>query len=82
MKKKIGKVVHFYPKISVAAVELSGILKVGDKILVEGHGNDFKQTVDSMQIENKSIGKAGKGQVIGLKVKQPVKEKDMVYTEG
>ena len=79
MKKLIGKVKHFYPKISVVAVELTGGLKVGDKICIEGHGNEVEQAVDSMQIENKAIKVAKKGDVIGLKVSADVKEQDLVY---
>lgn len=34
-KKLIGMVSHFYPKISVAVVDLTDALKVGDKISIE-----------------------------------------------
>ncbi|MEM4221915.1 MAG: translation elongation factor-like protein [archaeon] len=77
-KKLIGKVTHFFPKISVAVVELSGDLKQGDKILFEG-STSFEQVVDSMQIEHKNVSEAKAGQSIGLKVNQKVKEKDLVY---
>ncbi|MEM3411944.1 MAG: translation elongation factor-like protein [archaeon] len=77
-KKLIGKVTHFFPKISVAVVELSGDLKQGDKIAFEG-STSFEQVVDSMQIERKNVVEAKAGQSIGLKVNQKVKEKDLVY---
>ena len=35
-KKLVGKVVKFFGKIDVAAIELSGPMKVGDAISVEG----------------------------------------------
>ena len=76
--KRIGKITHFFPKISVAVIELEGVLKVGDKILIEGHGNTFEQAVDSMQIDRVDVKSAKKGQAIGLKVLQPVKEGDIV----
>ncbi len=76
---EIGYVRHFFSKISVAAVELTLPLSVGDRILVKGPSTDFEQTVESMQIEGKSIPRAEGGQSIGLKVVQPVKEKDVVY---
>ena len=78
-KKQIGKVIHFYPKISVAVVELTAGLKKGDKISIEGHENVVEQVVGSMQVEHKDIEKAKKGDAIGMKTAQPVKEKDVVY---
>lgn len=78
-KQEIGKITHFFPKISVAVVELKKALEVGDKISIEGHENVVEQIVDSMQVEHKSIEKAKKGQSIGMKTAQPVKEGDVVY---
>ena len=78
-KKEIGKIIHFYPKISVAVIELTAGLKKGDKISIEGHENVVEQTVDSMQIEHKDIEKAKKGDAIGMKTAEQVKEKDVVY---
>ena len=78
-KQEIGKIAHFYPKISVAIVELTAGLKVGDKISIEGHDNVVEQKVDSMQVEHKPIEKAKKGDTVGLKTSGPVKEKDTVY---
>ena len=72
--KKVGKVTHFYDNIGVAIVELSATLKVGDKIKFEGHGADFEQDVESLQIEHKPVEKASKGEVVGLKTEQAVKE--------
>ena len=76
---EIGHVAHFFSKISVAVIELMLPLSVGDHILVKGPSTDFEQTVESMQIEGKSIPRAEGGQSIGLKVVQPAKEKDVVY---
>ncbi len=78
-KQEIGKVAHFYSKISVAIVELTAGLKVGDKISIEGHDKVVEQTVDSMQVEHDSIEEAKKGDAIGLKTAEPVKENDKVY---
>lgn len=75
-KLKVGKVTHFYDKIGVAVVELTGALGVGDAIEFEKAG--FSQTVSSMQIEHEQIKTAKKGQVIGLQVDQPVKSGDTV----
>lgn len=72
--KKVGKVTHYYDNIGVAIVEVLASLKVGDKIKFEGHGADFEQEVASLQIDHKSVDKASKGEVIGLKTDQAVKE--------
>jgi len=66
----------------VAVVELSAKLKAGDRIKVSGHDNEFEQEISSMQIEHEQVPEAEKGQSIGLKVEQPVKEGDEVYKVG
>ncbi len=78
-EKEIGKVTHFYTKLSVAIVKLKDKLKVGDKIHIKGHTSDFTQKVDSMEIEHKAIQEAKKGDVVGLKVKEHAREGDIVY---
>jgi len=60
-------------------VELSGELAVGDTILVKGPSTNLEQKVDSMQIEHENVKKATKGQSIGLKVNDRVREHDVVY---
>ena len=76
---EVGRVTHFYPKISVAIVELKAPLNIGDRILIRGATTNFEQTVESMQIEHKNIEKAEAGQIIGLKVKERVRDNDKVY---
>jgi len=76
---EIGKVTHFFTKISVAIVELSRTLSVDDHILIKGPTTSVEQKVDSMQIEHEDVQKATRGQSIGLKVNDRVRENDMVY---
>ncbi len=76
---QVGHITHFFPKISVAIVELTAPLAVGDQILVKGPATDFEQVVDSMQIEHQNVPSAEAGHSIGLKTVQPVREKDVVY---
>jgi putative protease len=52
---------------------------VGDLIRIVGHTTDFTQKVDSMQLENQAIEKAMPGQLVGIKVKDRVREKDAVF---
>jgi hypothetical protein len=76
---EVGHITHFFSKISVAVLELTAPLSVGDHILVKGPATDFEQVVDSMQIEHKNIQRAEAGQSVGLKLAQQTKERDMVY---
>lgn len=76
---EIGHITHFFSKINVAVLDLTLPLTVGDRILIKGPTTDTEQTVESMQIDRQGIQRAEGGQSIGLKVNQPVKEKDVVY---
>lgn len=77
---KIGRVTHYYDKIAVAVVELTANIANGDKIkFVRGGEDVFEQEVDSMQIEHEKVETAKKGNVVGLKVDNPVKEGAEVY---
>ncbi len=71
---KVGKVTHYYNKAGVAIVELSGALKVGDMLKFQGHGADFEQPADSIQVNHEQVKSAGKGDIVGLKVLKEVKE--------
>ncbi|MDQ5882731.1 MAG: hypothetical protein QG648_84 [Patescibacteria group bacterium] len=78
-EKLVGTITHYYDKIKVAIVELTGTLKVGDEIHIIGHEIDFKQQVSSMQIDHEQVTQAKKGDKIGLEVEQKVKEGCEVY---
>ncbi len=77
--KEVGKVAHFFSKIKVAVIDLNAPISVGDKIRIMGPTTDFEQTVESMQIEHENVETAKAGQSIGLRVKEYVREKDIVY---
>ncbi len=79
-EEKVGKVVKFFAKPSVAAIEVTdGVLSVCDKIKIKGHTTDFEDTIASIQEDNNPIEKAAPGQMIGIKVKDRVREHDVVY---
>ena len=77
--EEVGKIIHYYPKINVAVVELKKALTLREKIYIKGSTTDLEQTVESMQIEHEEIPKAVSGQSIGLKVEKRVREGDIVY---
>jgi putative protease len=78
-KKPIGEITHFFGHINVAVIKLSAKLKEGEKILIEGATTNFEQEAKSMQIEHKEVKEAKKGDSIGLKVNDRVREGDKVY---
>ena len=78
-EKEIGKITHYYSKLSVGLIELTDTLKVGDTIHVKGHSEDFTQQVASMRIEYQDIQEAAAGQTVGVKVDQKVHANDKVY---
>ncbi|HNQ85386.1 MAG TPA: translation elongation factor-like protein [Deltaproteobacteria bacterium] len=78
-KKLIGKVTHFFSKISVAGIQLDDTLKVGDKISIEGATTAFEENIESMQIDNKAVTVANAGDLIGIKVKDKTRVGDSVY---
>jgi len=78
-EQEVGKVTHFFSKVSVAAVDLTSSLAVGDTILIRGATTELEQTVESMQIERQDIQQAGAGEKVGIKVKDKVRPGDVVY---
>jgi len=65
---EIGRITHYFPKASVAVVELSAPLHVGNVIKIMGEGGSFTQEVGSMQIEHAQIAEATAGQSVGIKI--------------
>ena len=79
-ESKIGEVVKFFAKPSVAAVVITeGILKIGDTLHFKGHTSDFTQTIDSMQINNQAVTEANVGDDVGIKVSERVRPGDVAY---
>ena len=79
MEIKIGKVTHFYNRISVAVLQLTGELRLGDRVLIIGHSTELSQVVSSMEIEHRKVQTVGPGQEVALKVAEPVHAGDDVY---
>jgi putative protease len=75
----IGKVSHYFGNIGVAVIDLSKTLKIGDTIRIVGGETDFTQQVESMEIDHKKVTAAKKGDSVGLKTNQKVREGYKVY---
>ncbi len=79
-EEAIGIVSHYYSHLGVAIVQINkGKLKTGDTVHIKGHTADFTQPVESMEYEHQHIDQAEAGQNIGLRVKDPTREHDIVY---
>jgi putative protease len=79
--ERIGVVTHYYGHLSVAVVKLEPgtTLRVGDNIHVKGHTTDFSQPVESLQVAHAPVNEVGPNDDFGLKVKDHVREHDVVY---
>ena len=78
-EKEVGAVSHYFTKIGVAIVELTGGVKVGQTLHIKGATSDFTQKLESMQVDHKPVEEAKKGDSIGLKVKEHAREHDKVF---
>lgn len=79
-EQKVGEVFRYFDKVMVAGVKITdGSLSIGDTVRIKGATTDFKQKVDSIQIDRNPIQKAIAGQQVGLKVSTPVKPGDTLY---
>ena len=77
--KKIGTITHFFDRISVGIIKLNGKLKVGDKVRIQGATTNFEQEISEIQLEHESIPEGKKGQEVGVKITEKVREGDDVY---
>jgi translation elongation factor EF-1alpha len=79
VEELVGRVSHWYDKISVMGVTLTGRLAVGDTIRVRGHTTDFTQRVTSMQAWHQDIAEAGPGDQVGIRAAFRARPGDRVY---
>lgn len=75
----IGKVTHFYNRISVAVVELSDEVRIGDTLLFLGRTTEFTQELTSMEVNHQKITHARAGMEVAMRVEQRVRSGDQVY---
>jgi len=79
-RQAVGVVQNYFVKQGAAAVRLleSG-LTVGDSIVIEGTSTYLEQEVESLMIGVDLVQEAGKGQDVGMKVADRVRENDRVF---
>ncbi|MEK7107322.1 MAG: hypothetical protein AAB899_04005 [Patescibacteria group bacterium] len=73
-EKLIGTVTHWYDKISVAVVKVTGKLTKGAAVKVKKGDDEFEDTVSSIQIDHKDVVSAKKGDDAAIKLSRPAKE--------
>ena len=78
-EKPIGVVTHFYGDIEVAIVKFKKAVKKGTEIRFSGSTTDFTQKIKSIQYNHKDIDSAKKGQEVGVKVDEKVRQGDEIY---
>lgn len=79
-EEKVAVIVKFFTKPSVAALEITnGVIKVGDVLRYKGHTTDFTEGIKSMEIDNHAVEEAKVGDLVGIKVKERVRENDNVF---
>ena len=76
---EIGNVTDFFATPVVAGIELSGTLRIGDKIHIKGSTTDIELPVESMQVDRVNIAEGQPGDLIGIKVPDRVRRGDKVY---
>ncbi len=80
IKKDIGQVVNYYSKVKAAEIRIWDDLTLGDRIMIQGRTTgSVTHTIDSMQIEGKSVDKVSKGSNVAIAIPTKVRENDFVY---
>ena len=78
--KLVGKISHYFDNIKVGVISVSAPLGQGDQVrIVGGENTDFNQEITSMQVEHQEVKKAKKGDSVGFKARQKVREGYKVY---
>jgi putative protease len=79
-EEQVAVIVKFFSKPSVAALQITnGVIKVGDVLRYKGHTTDFTEEVKTMEIDNQVVEEAKEGELVGIKVKERVRENDKVF---
>ncbi len=78
--ERIGEIIHYYHKISVAVIKLNSSLHIGENIQFVGAHTDFLQEIRSMQIEHEVVDEAQAGDEVAVKVDQRVRRGDTAFS--
>ena len=76
---EVGTITDFFSRPVVAGVQLTGTLKVGERIHIKGATTDLELVVESIQLNNAPVAQGSAGQAVGIKVPDRVRRGDRVY---
>lgn len=80
IKRDIGQVVNYYNKVKAAEIRIWDDLKIGDKIIIQGQTTgSITHTIESMQIEGKSVDNVDKNSNVAILIPTKVRKNDFVY---
>ncbi len=78
LRNQIGEVINYYNNLQVATIKISGELRKGDTIMIEGETTSFIQNVNSMQINHRDVDNV-MDRDVGVKLDQKARENDKVF---
>lgn len=79
-EERVGIVIHYFSHLSVAIIRMErGSLREGDTVHIKGHTSDFRQRVESMEIDHVHLMQVGAKQEFGMRVVEHAREHDVVY---
>ncbi len=79
-EERVGVVSHYYSHLSVAVISIeSGMLRMGDVVHIKGHTTDFKQRIESMEVDHIRVPQVVAPGTFGLRVGEHAREHDVVF---
>lgn len=75
----IGRVTHFFDRISVAVVEMYAPLALGEWVHFYGVKTNFVQPVESIQINHEPVAEAYPDEEVAILVEAVVRRGDWMY---
>ena len=76
----IGRVTHYFSKARATAFLIErDEVRLGDILYFKGHTTNFKQTVESLQINRQPVSQASPGEEVGIRTKSRTREHDLVF---
>lgn len=79
-KELVGNIKHCYPKANAVSIDLKHIgIKIGDKIVIEGVKTFVEQEITSIEVNNKKVKKAVKGEEAAILINGKVSNGDKLF---
>ncbi|MCK9578297.1 U32 family peptidase [bacterium] len=79
-KELVGNIKHCYPKARAISMDLKHFgLKIGDKIVIEGPKTFIEQEILSIEVNNKKVKTAKKGEEVAILINGNPKNGDKIF---